>query len=135
METIIDTRNRHFLNAARRIIDAIPRNRRVDLSAVAAKVASSPAPAYYCSFLYALKMLYVYRRGNIHLREGRRKDLWAELNAKVEDLLEFCGGSIAEALSLVLARGCASQFFISPVTATNLLRRYYDHRTRTVLVP
>lgn len=135
MFTLIDTRNRHFLRAAQRIVDSLSQDAPIDLSAIAAQVASSPAPAYYCNYLYALRMLYVIRKSNIKLREGRRKALWCELNDKVNALLARSGGSVAEALNTVLSRGRASQFFISPVTAANLLRRYFDYGSRRFLIP
>lgn len=135
MLTLIDTRNRHFIAVAQRIVDAIPANVPVDLTSVAAQAALSPAPRYYCNFLYALRMLYVYRKSKIRLKAGRRKALWVELNEKVDRIIARCGGDVSSALSTVLAKSQASQFFISPVTAANILRRYYDYATRKFLIP
>lgn len=135
MLSLLDLRNRHFLNAARRLIEAVPANGYLDLQSIAAKVANSPAPRYYCNYSYALRMLYVYRSDRIKLKEGRRKALWAELNAKVDRKLAAGCPTVSDALADVLAGGGASQFFISPVTALNILRRYFDPSTRSLLIP
>ena len=122
MFSLIETRNRHLLRAAQRYIDSLPETFYLDLATVAAKVAMSPAPCYYCNYIYALRMLYVYRNSNIKLKEGRRTALWAELD-------------VSEALAMVLSRGQASQFFISPVTANSILRRYFNPKTRKLMIP
>ena len=127
MFSLIETRNRHLLRAAQRYIDSLPETFYLDLATVAAKVAMSPAPCYYCNYIYALRMLYVYRNSNIKLKEGRRTALWAELSRKVAEFMP--------APAKVLSRGQASQFFISPVTANSILRRYFNPKTRKLMIP
>ena len=128
-------RNRHFLEAAKKIIDSLPKDSVIDITSVAIKAASSPAPHYYCTFIYALRMIYVYRHSKQPMKEGRRKQLWRELNQRVDDHIAEHGGTVTDALQKVLSAGNASQFFLSPVTAANLVRRYYDYKTRTILLP
>ncbi len=135
MFSLIETRNRHLLRAAQRYIDSLPETFYLDLATVAAKVAMSPAPCYYCNYIYALRMLYVYRNSNIKLKEGRRTALWAELSRKVDEFIARHPCSVSEALAMVLSRGQASQFFISPVTANSILRRYFNPKTRKLMIP
>lgn len=135
MFSLIDIRNRHFIDAAQRFVDSLPKDFYIDIATIAARVASSPAPCYYCNYLYALRMVYVYRNGHIKLKEGRRKALWAELNRKVDAVIERHNCPVSDALALVLSRGQASQFFISPITAAAILRRYYDPKTRKFMQP
>ena len=135
MLSLVTLRNRHFLNSVRSILLSLPAGVQPDIEAVAAKAAMSGAPAYYCTYDYALRMLRVLRHGRLKLRRNRRLELWSELNVRVSRLMESREMSLPTALANVLASGGASQFFISPVTAANLARRYYDASTRTILVP
>lgn len=135
MLTLLHLRNRHFLTAAQTLISTLPAGTRPDLDAVAAKVALSPAPTYYCSYDYALRMLRVLRHGRLRLRRDRRLALWCELNTRATRLMESRGVSLSEALASVLADGHASQFFIAPATALSLLRRYYVPSSNSILIP
>lgn len=121
MLSLIETRNRHFMNACSEII----RNARgpITLQEVALRAAMSPAPHYYCTYEYALRMLRVLRHNRLKLRNDRRLALWKELLGKVEGLMERGGYSMGESLSSVLSKGQASQFFISPSTAYRLAYR------------
>lgn len=135
MMTLLSLRNRHFLTAVHSILHSLPATSPVDIDAVAAKAALSPAPAYYCTFDYALRILRVLRHGRLTLRRDRRLELWTELNRRVIRLMESRSMTLPEALANVLSAGHASQFFISPATAATLARRYYDYSTRTILIP
>lgn len=135
MLTLLDIRNRHFISVVKRILDTLPANAPVDIETVAARAAMEPAPAYYCTYDYALRMLRVYRHGRLRLRRDRRFALWTELNAKVSRLMERRGVRLPDALADVLAGGRASQFFIAPATAASIARRYYDTKSRTMLLP
>lgn len=135
MLNLVTLRNRHFLIAVSKLLAAIPAGTPVDIDAVAAKAALSPAPAYYCTYDYALRVLRVLRHGRLTLRRDRRLELWTELNARASHLMEKRGVRLPEALANVLADGCASQFFISPATASTLARRYYTPSIRNVLIP
>lgn len=135
MLSLLSIRNRHFLTAVRSILLSLPAGSPIDIEAVAAKAALSPAPAYYCTFDYALRMLRVLRHGRLTLRRDRRLELWTELNRRVSRLMESRSMTLPEALANVLSAGHASQFFIAPATAASLARRYYDCSTRTVLIP
>lgn len=123
MLSLIETRNRHFLAACREIIINLPSGKEINLADVAAKAAASPAPHYYCTYEYALRMLRVLRHGRLSLRRDRRRLLWEELNTKVSMLMARRGCRLTEALASVLASETASQFFISPSTALRLVQR------------
>ncbi|MCM1355465.1 MAG: hypothetical protein NC212_03560 [Staphylococcus sp.] len=135
MFTLINVRNRHFLAAVKTIVDNLPAGQPLDIETVAARAALSPAPAYYCTFDYALRMLRVLRHGRLNLRRDRRLLLWTELNARASRIMEKRGVSLGEALASVLADGHASQFFISPSTASSIARRYFDSATKSLIMP
>lgn len=124
MMNLVDTRNRHFLARCREIILATPLGEPVSREKVASEAAMSPAPAYYCTYEYALRMLRVLRSGRIAMRNDRRRAMWEEINAKVSRLQAVSPGtSLPTALAHVLAAGGASQFFISPATALTLAQK------------
>ncbi|MCM1137771.1 MAG: hypothetical protein NC221_03550 [Duncaniella sp.] len=118
MLSLIETRNRHFMNACSEIIKNT--HSPLKLREVALQAAMSPAPHYYCTFEYALRMLRVLRHNRLKLRNDRRLALWKELLGKVEGLMERRGYKLTDALSHVLCSCSASQFFISPSTAYRL---------------
>lgn len=124
MLNLIETRNRHFITACRRIMSQTPAGTPISRSEVALKASMSPAPCYYCTYTYALRMLRVLRHGRLTLRRDRRLAMWQEINAKVTALMDKRPGtSLPVALSYVLASSTASQFFISPATALSLAER------------
>lgn len=123
MLSLIETRNRHFLEACRRIIDSLPAGAHISLPEIAAKAAASPAPHYYCTFTYALRMLRLLRHGRLPLRNDRRRMMWEELNVKTAIVMARRGCRLPEALADVLASHSASRFFISSETALSLVYR------------
>lgn len=123
MMSLIETRNRHFLETCRQIILDLPAGREINLAEVAAQAAASPAPHYYCTFTYALRMLRLLRHGRLPLRNDRRRLLWEELNVKTGIVMARRGCRLPEALANVLATHSASQFFIAPETALRLVQR------------
>lgn len=135
MFSLIHLRNRHFLTAVSNLISSLPADKAFDIDSIAMQAAMSHAPAYYCTFDYALRMLRVLRHGRLRLRRDRRFAMWTELNTRVTRLMEKRGIRLPDALANVLSDGGASQFFISPATAASLVRRYFDCRTRTLLIP
>lgn len=124
MMNLIDTRNRHFIARCRRIMLETPAGEPISREKVARQAAMSPAPCYYCTYEYALRMLRVLRHGRLPLRNDRRRAMFEEIDAKTARLQELRPGmSLPAALAHVLAAGRASQFFISPATALSLAER------------
>lgn len=123
MLSLIETRNRHFLESCRNIIRNLPPNEEINLTRVAMVASKSPAPHYYCTFTYALRMLRVLRHGRMALKRDRRLDLWVELNAKCSRYMQRHGCNLPEALGYVLATESASEYFIAPTTALRLVQR------------
>lgn len=105
MLSLIETRNRHFLAACREIIANLPAGEEINLARVAEEAAQSPAPHYYCTFTYALRMIRLLRHGRLPLRNDRRRLLWEELNIKTAIVMARRGCRLPEALSFVLAGG------------------------------
>ena len=134
MYSLIQLRNRHFLEAARRVVATIPAGHPVSLAYVASQAALEPAPCYYCTFEYALRMLRVLRHGRLRLRNDRRLPLWHELNNRVNRLMSTTGYSLDFALAHVMASGGASQFFISQARAADLLRSHFNPATREITI-
>lgn len=87
MYSLVTLRNRHFLEAARRVLSTLPAGRPVSLEHLASLTALEPAPCYYCTFEYALRMLRVLRHGRLKLRNDRRLALWEELNSRASRLM------------------------------------------------
>lgn len=123
MLSLIETRNRHFLESCRNIMRSLPAGEEINLTRVAMLAAKSPAPHYYCTFTYAMRMLRVLRHGKMKLRGGRRLNLWVELNGKCNRYMDRHGCNLPEALGYVLATERASEFFIAPTTALRLVQR------------
>lgn len=99
-------------------------------------VLRQPAPSYYVGMPYAWRRLRHYRRtGHIPYRgrgAGRR---WVEIFSRVDALRQRHGITDAEALSRVLAHGCASSFFIEPSSGVRLYHRlrYNSRKSKTEL--
>lgn len=108
------------MNACQNIISRLDPEKPLNMSEVARLAAESPAPCYYCTFEYALRMLRVLRHGKMRLRRDRRLEMWTEINEKVSRLMESTGYTLQVALAHVLASASASRFFISPATAYRL---------------
>ncbi|MDE5734561.1 MAG: hypothetical protein K2H83_05390 [Duncaniella sp.] len=124
MMNLIDTRNRHFITRCRQIMLDTPAGEPISRESVARRAAMSPAPCYYCTYEYALRMLRVLRHGRLPLRNDRRRAMFEEIDARVARLQELRPGtSLPTALAHVLAEGRASQYFISPATALSLAER------------
>jgi len=123
MLSLIDTRNRHFLESCRNIIRNLPPDEEINLTRVAVMASKSPAPHYYCTFTYALRMLRVLRHGRMALKRDRRLDMWTELNGKCTRYMARHGCNLPEALGYVLASESASEYFIAPDTALRLVQR------------
>ncbi|MBP3303762.1 MAG: hypothetical protein J6L68_02795 [Muribaculaceae bacterium] len=123
MMSLIETRNRHFLEACRRVMRNLPAGEEINITKVAMTAALSPAPHYYCTFMYALRMLRVLRHGRLALRRDRRLALWEELNVKCTAYMSRTGCKLPEALGYILASESASQYFIAPATALRLVQR------------
>lgn len=135
MYSLIALRNRHFLETARCVLSTIPAGHPVSLAYVATEASLQPAPCYYCTFEYALRMLRILRHGRLKLRNDRRLLLWQELDSRVSRLMDRHGYRLDFALANVLASGHASQFFISPARAMDLLRAYFNPQTRQITIP
>ena len=121
MLDLIETRNRHFREACRRVISRLGAGQEITPRIVAELAAREPAPFFYCTFDYALRCLRVVRHGRLSMRSPRRAAMWAELNSKVAERQALTGESLPEALSTVLSSCGASQFFISPARAYSLV--------------
>lgn len=132
MNALIDTRNRHSLEACERRLRALGPREEINLARLAYRASTSPAPHYYCTFTYAMRMLRVLRHGRLPIRRDRRLAMWEEINAKCDRYMERHGCNLPQALGYVLATERASQFFIAPTTAHRLVQRLWSERNKAV---
>ena len=128
MNALIETRNRHFLEACERMIRLLPPHEEINLARLAYLASTSPAPHYYCTFTYAMRMLRVLRHGRMPIRRDRRRTMWEEINAKCDHYMERRGCNLPQALAYVLATERASQFFIAATTAHRLVQKLWSVR-------
>lgn len=91
----------------------------------------SPAPSYYVEYTYAL------RRLSRPLPTGTRCPsprnlMWNEISRRVNNRRQNRPNlSLGQALSLILAEGNASSFFISPAYALRLYYRLLSQKRRS----
>ncbi len=122
-------RHRDFLAACRRVVASQPKGTvPLTVSEVARLASQSPAPSYYVSFDYAMRMFHRIKRQGSSGVEGPMDKCWQEIADRVTAMVEQSHGKLnfRQAMARVLARGSASSFFLSPATA----RRLYHHALR-----
>ena len=114
-------RNRDFLRACRRIIDRADPSTPLTIKEVAAAAAASPAPEFYLSYEYALRIISSPEPKRQCATAGavirRRRELLARLDAM---LAANPGMDRRDALVRVL-ESPASSFFISPETGRRII--------------
>lgn len=127
MFDLIELRDRDFLNACRNLRNK-PEGSKMSLCRLATRATESSAPCYYVTFDYAHRMLRLLRKGRIPSGYNRVKlQQWEEIKGKVDRIRQRYGiKDDASALGIVLARGCASRFFITPRQAIRILRDNRD---------
>lgn len=124
MLSLIETRNRHFIARCRQLMAETPAGTPISREDIARRAALSPAPCYYCSYEYALRVIRVLRHGRLPMRRDRRLAMYEEINGKINKLMERNPSySLPRALGHVLASASASQFFIAPATALTLAEK------------
>lgn len=124
MLNLIETRNRHFIARCRQLMAETPAGKPISREDIAHRASMSPAPCYYCSYGYALRVIRVLRHGRLPMRRDRRLAMYEEINGKIDRLMERNPSyTLPRALGHILASASASQFFISPARALSLAER------------
>ena len=126
MLNLIQKRNRDFIDASRKVIASMKNNNEthfMTFAEIARRTAASPAPAYYVTHEYALRVLRVMRHGRLGMRRDRRREMFQELDNKVSVMQMRTGMSLPDALWHILENCPASSFFINPTTAIRLMQR------------
>lgn len=87
------------------------------------KTIAGKAPRYYLTYDYARRMLSLYRKHRLPRNYNpHKRDMITEIAHKVDQLMAHRPGTTEnDALALVLARGEASRFFLSPATARRII--------------
>lgn len=98
---------------------------------IVARAVESEAPGYYLDYEYALLTLYRMRNG-MRARRRDKREMWDEIEGKVNAALEESGGtiSIATALNRVLAEERASRYFITAEYGKKLYEQLRRKRPR-----
>lgn len=127
----IERRDVEFMRSVARAM-RYPQNRRKSIRAIVEEVAAGPAPGYFVSFSRADQALT--RSVTIRLtgRKTRamREAMWSEIAAKTRGLMERRGLRRVDALTMVLAGGVASSYFISGERAWRI---YEKNRKKMIL--
>lgn len=126
----IEQRDRDFTARCRELRKGLRPGERVTRRELVERAIGGGAPCYYLTFDYAYRMLRDYRRGRLPPRYNRLKTQMLQELARKTDSYKQSTGCTAdtEALSVVLARGAASRFFISPDYAIRLLGSFTANR-------
>lgn len=142
MLEFIKTRDNDFIAKCRKICDGLHPGERISCHELAHRAISGGAPEYYVTFDYAYRMLRTLRHNRLPPNYNPLKRLmWAEIAEKADHYKCQMGiKTDTEALSIVLARSCASRFFITTNYAIRLLQQLnHDHKikhnTPLLLVP
>ena len=81
-------------------------------------ICSQLTPAFFEPLLLKLR-----DRGAIAFKSSYIRDMWLEITARVERLMQECRLSIAQAVELVLEQCRASRFFLAPEHAWAIIKR------------
>ena len=92
---------------------------------VAPKAAASPAPGYYISYDYALRIVGGGKSAEIRGSMPRQRN--EEIRRRVREITRKRGTSKGRALTMVLESG-ASRFFISPKRAERMFYEYLNYK-------
>ncbi len=119
----LETRDRDFLRTYSRLRKRC-RGERLTASQLVKRAVETEAPSYYVTFDYAYRMLRLLRNGRIPRRYSDiKRQQWEEIKNRVDSTRKrYRMRDDSSALSLVLADGRASRFFISPAYALRLLQ-------------
>lgn len=133
MLEFIKTRDRDFIAKCRKICDGLYPGEHISCHELVYRAITNGAPSYYVTFDYAYRMLRTMRRDRLPPGYNPLKQLmWTEIAEKADHYKSQMGiKTDTEALSMVLARNCASQFFITPNYAIRLIQQLnHDHKIK-----
>lgn len=110
--------------AARRILGA-HRGRVLTFERLVDLTIASPAPSYYLSSTYAVRMLSLYRNGHLPSTvTPLRRMMWDELEGRVQSTRRhYRLQLLSTAVDYVLATGNASRFYVCRDTVRRALSR------------
>lgn len=118
LSKLLNRRDLDFMAACRKVM-ANSGNRRLTCAYIAITAAASPAPSFYITFDYALRLL---RRADSSLSSTAAARM-AYIRARVDRLVASRGLSDSDALSHILAGPSPQGFYLTPQTAVRLFYR------------
>lgn len=108
------------------IYDSLRASRVKNMRRVALTMAlASGSPRYHVGFdrAYIVVAQLLRDRGAIAFKSSYIRDMWLEITARVERLMQECRLSIAQAVELILEQCRASRFFLAPEHAWAIIKR------------
>ncbi len=133
MLEFIKTRDNDFVAKCRKICDGLYPGEHISSHELVHRAITNGAPGYYVTFDYAYRMLRTMRRNRLPPGYNPLKRLmWAEIAEKADHYKsQMRIKTDTEALSMVLARNCASRFFITIDYGIRLLQQLnHDHKIK-----
>lgn len=133
MLEFIKLRDQDFVAKCRKICEGLHTGEHISCQELAHRAITNGAPGYYITFDYAYRMLRTMRRDRLPPGYNPLKRLmWTEIAQKADHYKKQMGiKTDTEALSIVLARNCASRFFITTDYAIRLLQQLnHDHKIK-----
>ncbi|MBD5266732.1 MAG: hypothetical protein HDS41_00885 [Bacteroides sp.] len=120
-----DSRDRDFIRVCRSLMDG-PRGMAItSLRELAEAALACGAPRYYVDIDFAYNMLMRMKVAGVVPSRPKARKMWEEIAAKVGVVMRTHKKiSLIRAVTEVIVREPASGFFIEPVTALRILRRY-----------
>lgn len=120
-----DSRNRDFIRVCRSLMDA-PQGREItSLRELAEAALACGAPRYYVDIDFAYNMLMRMKVAGIMPKRHKARKMWEEIAAKVSVVMRTHKKiSLIRAVTEVIVREHASEFFIETITALKILRHY-----------
>lgn len=117
------------METCRKVI-ASSTDKQLTLKKVAAMAGKSSTGGYYLTFDYALRVLRRMRRYHTPVPDNSAGRRMAEIERRTAALQQRRGLTDREALTMVLADGSASSFFICPDTARHIYTQTLKHLRR-----
>ncbi len=120
-----DSRDRDFIRVCRSLMDAPAASEITSLRELAQAALACGAPRYYVDIDFAYNMLMSMKVAGFVPRRPKARKMWEEIAAKVGALMRAHKKmSLIRAVTEVIVREPASEFFIESATAVKILRQH-----------
>lgn len=121
-------RDHDFLMTCRRVIKTMTVGKPIRVADVTAAATLTGTTGYYMTYDYALRMTRYVRAHPDKAVNLRKRLMWEELAARVDEVMAMQGLPQRDALARVMADGTMRGYQLAPSTA---LRKFYTVRARS----